>query len=49
MILTPPNSTIRGLLFVLKISGVNYMLSALNFIYKYIGPYMHWMQKNDRA
>ena len=50
MFLTPPNSTMGGGLlphfFVLKIKGVNYMLSSWNFIYKYIGPsYVHWMQK----
>ena len=49
MFLTPSNSTMGGLLphfFVLKIKGVNYMLSSWNFIYKYIGhSYVHWMQK----
>ena len=52
MFLTPPNSTMGGLLphfFVLEIKGVNYMLSSWNFIYKYIGPsYVHWMQKKNR-
>ena len=49
MFLTPPNSTMGGLLphfFVIKIKGVNYMLSSWNFLYKYIGPsYVDWMQK----
>ena len=32
--------------FVLKIKGVNYMLSSWNFIYKYIGPsYVYYTQK----
>ena len=49
MFLTPPNSTMGGsttAFFVLKIKGINYMLSSWNFIYKYIRPsYVHWTQK----